>query len=704
MLMWPLPSTRSMLGVLSGRNRTRGDGSPARRLVAGLALLTAGLLPLAGAQAATQVVPSGTGLTLPASVAVTPDGGIWISDEETGICRVELEPEPRLVEDGTWCGPAEGVVNGVEVALRDGPTVPHQMAFRALDTPTGPSTTEGHFFVTDGSSKGSGVWRLKWEQSTTPGEPGRVVSGEQIVSRGGDRNFGLAVSPEGHVDFTGRDDTLVRRVPNAATAPAGTTPIVVGVAGNPEVPSLAYHGGALYLAEPTGVTRIAAPGPGAPVAEPVPGFPGGVPNALASDPVNDRLYAGTNNGNGVDQIDVLNPDGSVATYEPGFALVTGLGVGPDGMLYVADDPATASGSTTAVGLSRLWTVPFVPDTDRPAVTITSGPPNVGSATTATFAYSSREGTSFSCRFDGAPFGPCGIGPSDTRTFAGLADGLHTFEIFAVETANPSNVGRTLRRTFRVDTRPPVVTVDNGDRDRTTTQGQRVQIDFSSDELHTRFECSLDGAPATPCTSPRSYSGLAVGDHTLTVTGTDLAGNSAASEPWTFTVRPAPAPPAPPAPEQPEDARPPRVQPAPGPEVAPIFRASSEPERCVGLAVPRQPGSFRLTDRGRLLEARLLVPRGARYVKLTFRDARSGKRRSSRGRGAKRLRTRKLAVRYVFSSRPTQTLRIRLSRNEARRARSDRYIVAVAYGSCATTVGPWNAIGEGRTPSRRRSRR
>lgn len=691
--MWPVPSTRSMLDVLSGRNRTRGDGSPARRRVAGLALLTAGLLPLAGAQAAAPVVPAGSGLTLPASVAVTPDGGIWISDQEAGICRVELGPPPRLVEDGTWCGPAEAVVDGVEVALRDGPSAPGQMVF---------DPASSMFFVTEGSSKGSGVWRLRWQA-------GRIAEGERIVSRGGDRNSGLALSPEGHVDFTGRDDAVVRRVENAATAPVGTTPIAVGIAGVEEVGSLAYHGGALYLAEPTGVTRIAAPGPGAPAAEPVAGFPGGIPSALVSDPVTNRLYAGTTNGNGVDQVDVLNPDGSVATYDQGFAGVTGLGVAPDGTLYVADDASAAAGNPEAIGQSRLWTVPFAADTDRPTVTITSAPPSVGSATSATFGFASAASNSFQCRFYTPPatasYAPCGAGPSSTQTFSGLADGAHTFEVFAAETGNPSNAGRPVRRTFIVDTRPPVVTVDNGDRDRSTVEGQPVRIDFSSDELHTAFECSLDGGPAAPCTSPRTYSGLAVGDHTIVVAGTDLAGNASAPASWTFAVRPTPPPPPPPpAPGPAPHDQDQRRQAAPVVTAAEpgIFRASSLPERCERVTAPRRPGGFRLTNRGRVLQARLLVPRKARYLKLTLRDARAGTtRRTRNGKRVRLLRTRKIATRYVFSSQSTRTVRLRLSKADARRARSDRYKVTVGYGSCATTIGAWREL---RATSERRSTR
>src|SRR5262249_30518183 len=40
-----------------------------------------------------------------------------------------------------------------------------------------------------------------------------------------------------------------------------------------------------------------------------------------------------------------------------------------------------------------------------------------------------------------------------------------------------------------------------------------------------FECSLDNATPTACTSPQSYTGLGDGPHTFTVQATDQAGNS-----------------------------------------------------------------------------------------------------------------------------------------------------------------------------------
>jgi hypothetical protein len=58
----------------------------------------------------------------------------------------------------------------------------------------------------------------------------------------------------------------------------------------------------------------------------------------------------------------------------------------------------------------------------------------------------------------------------------------------------------------------------------TTPLTTARLEFDADEPFSTFECSLDGAPFTPCASPVLYSGLQPGPHTFAVRATDANGN------------------------------------------------------------------------------------------------------------------------------------------------------------------------------------
>src|SRR5919202_1630188 len=77
--------------------------------------------------------------------------------------------------------------------------------------------------------------------------------------------------------------------------------------------------------------------------------------------------------------------------------------------------------------------------------------------------------------------------------------------------------------FSVDTTPPDTAITGGPAG--TTRATSAVFDLSSPETGASFECRLDGGAWTACTSPVSYSGLALGSHTLAVRAIDAAGNA-----------------------------------------------------------------------------------------------------------------------------------------------------------------------------------
>ncbi len=92
----------------------------------------------------------------------------------------------------------------------------------------------------------------------------------------------------------------------------------------------------------------------------------------------------------------------------------------------------------------------VPDTTPPDTTITSGPSGTVSSTTATFTYTSTEsGSTFNCKLDGGKFSSC---PSTGITYSNLAQGVHTFEVNATDSAgNPDLTPAT--RTWTISNTP-----------------------------------------------------------------------------------------------------------------------------------------------------------------------------------------------------------------------------------------------------------
>ena len=68
----------------------------------------------------------------------------------------------------------------------------------------------------------------------------------------------------------------------------------------------------------------------------------------------------------------------------------------------------------------------------------------------------------------------------------------------------------------------------------TVTGTTARVTFTS-EAGARFECSLDNGTFETCTSPRDYSGLSGGSHTVRVRAIDQAGNVGAAAERSFTV-------------------------------------------------------------------------------------------------------------------------------------------------------------------------
>ncbi|MGH3014757.1 MAG: OmpL47-type beta-barrel domain-containing protein, partial [Gaiellaceae bacterium] len=191
--------------------------------------------------------------------------------------------------------------------------------------------------------------------------------------------------------------------------------------------------------------------------------------------------------------------------------------------------ATDAGSNTGEDV-----VTVTIDRSVPATSIDSAPSDPSASGSAAFAFSANEGgTTFECRLDGGSWTPC----ASPESYAGLADGAHTFAVRAADAAG--NVDATPASfAWTVDTAAPETTIDVAPSDPSSSSAPTFE--FSADEAGSTFECRLDGGAWTACTSPESLTGLADGSHTFEVRATDLSGTTdptPASHPWTVDATP-----------------------------------------------------------------------------------------------------------------------------------------------------------------------
>lgn len=103
-------------------------------------------------------------------------------------------------------------------------------------------------------------------------------------------------------------------------------------------------------------------------------------------------------------------------------------------------------------------------------------------------------------------------PTDTAT----PTPTHTATPLQTDTPTPSPTATP------ADMEPPETIITS--RPHTLSLSADATIAFTSTEAGSTFQCSLDDAPFTACTSPVLYTGLALGEHTFAVYATDAAGN------------------------------------------------------------------------------------------------------------------------------------------------------------------------------------
>ncbi len=206
---------------------------------------------------------------------------------------------------------------------------------------------------------------------------------------------------------------------------------------------------------------------------------------------------------------------------------SGLGAG----LHTLDVKATdAAGNIDPTPVRYSWTIDITP----PDTMITAQPSSLTNSISVDFSFVSTEaGGTFQCSLDNGAYAVC----SSPHAYAGLAEGLHTITVTAIDAAGNADP-LPARYAWTIDLTPPDTMITGQPAD--PTNSISADVVFASTEAGSTFQCSLDGGVFTTCSSPHSYTGLAAGMHTFDVKATDVVGNAdptPARYAWTIDTAP-----------------------------------------------------------------------------------------------------------------------------------------------------------------------
>ncbi|MGB1584036.1 MAG: Ig-like domain-containing protein, partial [Solirubrobacterales bacterium] len=142
--------------------------------------------------------------------------------------------------------------------------------------------------------------------------------------------------------------------------------------------------------------------------------------------------------------------------------------------------------------------------------------------------------------DGSPIGTTTTDGSGDWSFTpttSIGDG--TYDLTAIaEDAAGNNSAASASIELTIDSSAPNTSIT--DPPGTLTTSTSATFEFAADEPADRFECSLNGATFTTCTSTMNLTSLADGNYTIQVRAVDLSGNTdstPASHSWTVDTTP-----------------------------------------------------------------------------------------------------------------------------------------------------------------------
>lgn len=184
--------------------------------------------------------------------------------------------------------------------------------------------------------------------------------------------------------------------------------------------------------------------------------------------------------------------------------------------------ATDSAGNVTAAQTYTWSI----DTTAPTLSFTSTPNTVTNLTTASFSFTGSDTgggalAGYQCSIDGSTYSTC----TSPSVNASLAAGAHVFSVLAVDTAG--NASGAQNYNWVIDTTAPTLNLTstpNAITNLTTASFSFTGSDTGGGAVAS-FACKLDSGSYASCTSPKSYSGLSAGSHSVAITVTDTAGNT-----------------------------------------------------------------------------------------------------------------------------------------------------------------------------------
>ena len=233
-------------------------------------------------------------------------------------------------------------------------------------------------------------------------------------------------------------------------------------------------------------------------------------------------FAFSDSESGVSLLCQLDGGGFAACASP--KSYTGLAQGSHTFQVKARDAAGNESAAT----SWTWSVDTTPPS-TPTITFAplAYPPAGWSSTSVTFMYSdsSSDVASYQCKLDAGSYVAC----ASAITYAGLAQGLHTFSVNAVDTAGNVSSGAT-SWTFFVDTvdpsKPTFSQKPPDPSSSATATFAWSSTDPSPSSGIAGYLCSKENGSYQPCSSPLTYTVQTTnnGQHQFAVVAVDMAGN------------------------------------------------------------------------------------------------------------------------------------------------------------------------------------